>query len=282
MEKTLHKRIILISVLVMILFSLVAISGFIMLKSGRFEFDFGVVDLLISWAVCMVFPVMSISTSYAIYHAEKTKIRKAVKFIFYLYPLTMILSVSGLALLSNTILVVTLSIMLVLFSIVALTHLFVYSDAGKMTSTIVFTILIIISIILRRYHFNYSGLIISLILFTFIMGSFMFGIRCLYLGERNKYFKNVTFWSSLIITLIFMAMLWKLMHWPGSTLIFYTANIAQPLATIIFLLTLPSSGFIEWKTLFKKIIMRLLIPWTLTFLLFIFYFLLPEVHNIIC
>ena len=281
MEKTLHKRIKQVSFLAMIVFSLGTITGIIILRSGIFEFDYGIEDFLITWVVLMIFPLMSISTSYAIFYSEKTKIRKALKIIFYLYPLIMILSVSGLVLLSNTILIVALTIPLILFSIAALIHLFVYSEAGALTSTIVFTILIIIGIILKRFHFIASGLIISMILFAFIMGSFMFGIRCLYIGERNKYFKNVTFWGSFIITMVFMGMLFKLQHWPGGGLLMNTTNILIPLATIIFLLTLPSSGFTEWKTLYKKIIMRLLIPWTLTFLLFIFYFLLPEVHNII-
>lgn len=281
MEKTLHKRIKLVSLLAMILFSLGTIAGILILRSEKFEIDFGTEEFIITWIVLMVFPVMSISTSYATFYAEKTKIRKAVKIIFYLYPIILILSVSGLIMLSNAILVAALAIPLVFFSIIAMIHLFVYSDAGAMTSTIVFTILIIIGILLKRFHIAYSGVIISMILFTFIMGSFMFGIRCLYIGEKNKYFKNVTFWGSLIITMVFMGMMWKLQHWPGGGLLMNTTNILIPLATIIFLLTLPSSGFTEWKTLYKKIIMRLLIPWILTFLLFIFYFLLPEVHNII-
>ena len=133
----------------------------------------------------------------------------------------------------------------------------------------------------ERCHIYYSGLILVMILAFFIIGCLMFGIRCLYLGEKNNYFKNVAFGMSFIITIFFMALLWKLQHWPGGNLLLYSSNILLPLATIIILLTLPTSGFIEWKTFHKRILLRLLLPWTLIFLLFIFRYLLPEVHNII-
>jgi len=281
MEKALHKRIKLVSVLVMILFSLVAITGIIMLKSGRFESDFVIEDVIIAWVVCMVFPLISIITSYSIYNKEKIYIRKAAKYVFFIYPILLIASFIGFGSLTNIILIVIVATMFLLFTIIALLHINIFANASSLGSTIVFVVLIIISIFLKRFHIIFSGPFIVMILALFIIGSFMFGIRCLYLGERNNYFKNVSFLGSFIITLFLMGLMWKLQHWPGGDLIMYTSNILLPLATIIFLLTLPSSGFVEWKRLHKKILIRLLIPWTLIFLLFILRYLLPEVHNMI-
>ncbi|HAM11506.1 MAG TPA: hypothetical protein DCP74_14855 [Bacteroidales bacterium] len=253
------------------------------MASDRFEVDYFVTgEVAIAWMLFMIFPAISIVTSYFIYHKENAYISKTAKFVFYSYPVIVVLSVFGLINLSNMlIIVIIISVILFLLTIVALIHLNVFTDATGLTSTIIFTVLIIISILLKRYHIIYSGLVITMVLALFLIGSFIFGIRCLYLGERNKYFKNVTFWGSFIITLMFMGLLWKLMHWPGGNLIITTSNILLPLATVIFLLTLPSSGYTEWKPLHKKIIIRLLIPWTLIFMLFLFRFLLPEVHNII-
>jgi len=267
----------------MILFSLLSLTGIILLASDRFEVDYFVTgEVAIAWMLFMIFPAISIVTSYFIYHKENAYISKTAKFVFYSYPVIVVLSVFGLINLSNMlIIVIIISVILFLLTIVALIHLNVFTDATGLTSTIIFTVLIIISILLKRYHIIYSGLVITMVLALFLIGSFIFGIRCLYLGERNKYFKNVTFWGSFIITLMFMGLLWKLMHWPGGNLIITTSNILLPLATVIFLLTLPSSGYTEWKPLHKKIIIRLLIPWTLIFMLFLFRFLLPEVHNII-
>ena len=267
----------------MILFSLLSLTGIILLASDRFEVDYFVTgEVAIAWMLFMIFPAISIVTSYFIYHKENAYISKTAKFVFYSYPVIVDLSVFGLINLSNMlIIVIIISVILFLLTIVALIHLNVFTDATGLTSTIIFTVLIIISILLKRYHIIYSGLVITMVLALFLIGSFIFGIRCLYLGERNKYFKNVTFWGSFIITLMFMGLLWKLMHWPGGNLIITTSNILLPLATVIFLLTLPSSGYTEWKPLHKKIIIRLLIPWTLIFMLFLFRFLLPEVHNII-
>ncbi|HBH84048.1 MAG: hypothetical protein A2X04_13185 [Bacteroidetes bacterium GWF2_41_9] len=260
-----------------------SLTGIILLASDRFEVDYFVTgEVAIAWMLFMIFPAISIVTSYFIYHKENAYISKTAKFVFYSYPVIVVLSVFGLINLSNMlIIVIIISVILFLLTIVALIHLNVFTDATGLTSTIIFTVLIIISILLKRYHIIYSGLVITMVLALFLIGSFIFGIRCLYLGERNKYFKNVTFWGSFIITLMFMGLLWKLMHWPGGNLIITTSNILLPLATVIFLLTLPSSGYTEWKPLHKKIIIRLLIPWTLIFMLFLFRFLLPEVHNII-
>ena len=70
-------------------------------------------------------------------------------------------------------------------------------------------------------------------------------------------------------------------HWPLGGILMYSSNILLPLATIVILLTLPSSGFIEWKSLHKRIMLRLLLPWTLIFFLFLLCYLLPEVDSIV-
>ena len=281
MEKTLHKRIKLVSFLAMILFSLGIIAGIILLRSGKFEIDFGIDDFLITWVVLMVFPVMSIITSYAIYHTEKTYIKKVAKLVFYVYPMILILTTISIIELDSVLVILVVAVLIISFTIIALLHILVFANASKLASSIAFAILLIIGILLKRYHIMYSGLFIALVLVIFLLSSFMFGIRCLYLGEKNKYFKNVAFWGSFIITLFFMGLMWKLQHWPAANLIMYTSNILLPLATIVFLFTLPSSGFVEWKTLYKRVLIRILIPWTLIFLLFILRYLLPEVHNII-
>jgi len=220
-------------------------------------------------------------TSYSIYHKEKTYIGKTAKFVFFVYPVILIAAFIGLMNSTNTILVVAVSTLLLFLTIIFLMHIFVFANAAALTSTIVFIALIIFCIIIKRFHVSYSGAFIGAILLLFIMGCFMFGIRCLYLAEKNNYLKYVAFSGSIIITIFFMGLLWKLMHWPLGNLFVNSSSLLLPLGTIIFLLTLPSSGFIEWKTLHKKILFRLLLPWTLIFLLFILRYLLPEVNSII-
>jgi len=281
MDKALHKRIKLVSGIAMILGTLAAFGGILLLKSGRFEFDFVEEEVLISWGVFMIFPLISLLTSFSIYHNGKTYIRLLSKYIFYVYPVILFAAFIVIISLTNTFSVVAVSVMLLFLTTMALMHIFVFSDATNLTSTIGFICLIIVCIILKRFHLNYSGFFIAMVLAMFSMGCFIYGIRCLFLAEKNNYLKYVAFWGSFIITIFFMALLWKMQHWPLGNFLMYSSILLLPLATIIFLLTLPSSGFIEWKTLHKKILFRLLLPWTLIFLLFIIRYLLPEVDKII-
>lgn len=281
MEENLNRRIKIISLISMILFTLVASAGIIILNSDFFEFEFIFEEVAISWSIAMMFPVISLITSYSILHKEKTFIRRTARLIFYSYPIVLVSSFFGIMTLSNTFLMLAVIVLFLFLSVVTLMHIFVFSDPADLTGTIVFIVLIIGSIILKRYHINYSGFFISLILAMFTMGCFMYGIRCLYLAEKNNYLKYVAFGGSFIITIFFMGILWKMQHWPLGDTLMYSSNILLPLATIVILLTLPSSGFIEWKSFHKKILLRLLLPWTLIFLLFLLRYLLPEVDSIV-
>lgn len=281
MEENLNRRIKIISLISMILFTLVASAGIIILNSDFFEFEFIFEEVAISWSIAMMFPVISLITSYSIFHKEKTFIRRTARLIFYSYPIVLVSSFFGIMTLSNTFLMLAVIVLFLFLSVVTLMHIFVFSDPADLTGTIVFIVLIIGSIILKRYHINYSGFFISLILAMFTMGCFMYGIRCLYLAEKNNYLKYVAFGGSFIITIFFMGILWKMQHWPLGDTLMYSSNILLPLATIVILLTLPSSGFIEWKSFHKKILLRLLLPWTLIFLLFLLRYLLPEVDSIV-
>ena len=281
MEANLNRRIKIISLMAMILCTLVASAGMIILNSGLFEFEFNLEEVVISWLIAMIFPLISLLTSYSIFHKEKIFIRQAARLIFYSYPVVLIFSFFGIMNLSNTVLMVAVIVLFLFLTIVALMHIFVFSDAADLTGTIVFIVLIVSSIILKRYHINYSGFFIAVVLAMFSMGCFMYGIRCLYLAEKNSYLKYTAFGGSFIVTIFFMGILWKMQHWPLGGILMYTSNILLPLATIAILLTLPSSGFIEWRSLHKRIMLRLLLPWTLIFLLFLLRYLLPEVNSIV-
>lgn len=281
MEENLNRRIKIISLIAMILCTLVASAGIIILNSGLFEFEFTFEEVVISWLVAIMFPLISLLTSYSIFHKEKIFIRRTARLIFYSYPVVLIFSFLGIMNLSNTILMLAVILLFLFLTIVALMHIFVFSDAADLTGTIVFIFLIISSIILKRYHINYSGFFIALILAMFSIGCFMYGIRCIYLAEKNNYLKYAAFSGSFIVTIFFMSILWKMQHWPLGDSLMYSSNILLPLATIVILLTLPSSGFVEWKTLHKRILLRLLLPWTLIFLLFLLRYLFPEVNSIV-
>src|SRR4030043_487292 len=126
------------------------------------------------------------------------------------------------------------------------------------------------------------GVIILIVFAMFIsVGSFMFGIRCLFLAENITYFRNVSFWGGCVISIAFLGQLFKLQHWAGAGIFSIMCLIFLIIGTLYFLLTLHSSGFIDWKPFHKKILRRILIPWTFIFILYISRFMVPDLNHII-
>jgi hypothetical protein len=160
-------------------------------------------------------------------------------------------------------------------------YLSLYTDAESMTGSIVLLSLIILAIIFKRLHLFGSGPFLTLISSFFSIVSFMFGIRCLYLAEKNSYFKYLSYFGSLFVSISFTGLLFKLMHWPTAGILLYFTSFSVVIGTIIVLFTLPSSGYIDWQSLHKKVLRRILIPWSLIFALFIINFLFPGLSNAI-
>jgi cytochrome c biogenesis protein CcdA len=79
----------------------------------------------------------------------------------------------------------------------------------------------------------------------------------------------------------FLGLLCKLQRWPGGDALLKTGEISLVLLTIFVLLVLPSTGFIDWLPLHKKILKRLLLSWALIFFLFLVRYLLPEANRLL-
>jgi hypothetical protein len=182
---------------------------------------------------------------------------------------------------NNTIPLVFIVIIMVISIFLALLQIFVFSNAVSIISTIIFLSLIIIGILFKRLHLPLAGLILTVSLLLFGLGCYMYGIRCLYLSERNRFLKYVMFLGNLTVTLSFIGLLFKMQRWPGGDFLLNTGRFSIVIGTILVLLLLPSSGFIDWQPVHKKILKRLIFPWALVFLLFIIRFLLPEVDAFI-
>ena len=282
MERALHKRIKIFSVIAMVIFTIATIAGILLKRSGRFELDFSIMEIEIVWVVFMVFPLISIITSYSIIHTEKSWIRKAWRYALVVYPVIILATIFFTEYISNNTLVfIIVATLLVSLTILVLLRIFVFASATSLTSTIIFLSLIIVSIVFRRFHLPLAGGLLSLSLLLFSLGCYLYGIRCLYLAEKNKFLKYVAFLGCCIVTISLMGLLFKMQRWPANPQMVTTGRVSLVVGTIIVLLSLPSSGFIEWQPLHKKILRRLVFPWVLLFLLFIIKFLLPEVDAIL-
>jgi hypothetical protein len=279
MEKALHKRIKIISISLMILMTLAAFIGIGITFESNNELSFNIFG---TWTAIIIFPIISIITSYLIIHPEKIRIRKITRYALYISPVILIASGFGLFLLgNNTIPKIFIVIIMVIIIILALLQIFIISSAISITSTIIFLSFIIIGILFKRLHLPLAGAILTLSLMLFGLGCYMYGIRCLYLSEKNRFLKYVMFFGNLVVTISFVGLLFKMQAWPGGNFLISTSRFSIVIGTISVLLMLPSSGFIDWQPFHKKILQRLIFPWALVFLLFIIRFLLPEVDAFI-
>ncbi|MCX6253961.1 MAG: hypothetical protein NTV31_05720 [Bacteroidia bacterium] len=275
MENKLHKRIRIFSLVAVIISVAGTVVGLL--------FNFNLNEILAVTGLLPVFSFISIITSYAIIYQEKNWIRKATKYTLVICPVCLIASVAALILLNNTstllivIVVLTISVLILLLLI----HGFIFSDAVALKWSIAFILMITFAIILKRFHLPLAGFLLTLSLSLFGIGSYIYGIRCMFLAEKVTFLKYVSFFGSCIISVSFFGLLYKLQHWPGGDVLVKIGNISLVIGTLIVLLTLSSSGIISWEPFHKKILKRLLLPWIFIFSLFIIRFLLPELDRII-
>jgi len=126
---------------------------------------------------------------------------------------------------------------------------------------IVVTFLLIIGLLLKRYHLPLGGFIISLSALILCVLSLIIAIRAFRIKD-HRYLAILTFSCSLILAGLSASFMMKIQHWPGSGILMGIFIPAFIIATLIILLTLPGSNFIEWTREQKKILLRgLLIPW---------------------
>lgn len=274
MHKTLHKRIMLISLLVLLLMTIAVVLLSLFSKLDR-------LDVTAIYILIFAFCVLSIATSSVIIHQEKFWIRKTSSFIFKLFPFLLV-CLMAIIILSNIAFVMIFSAsILILLSVFFLYHIFIFSDATSIKASAIFIALLFAAIVLKRYHIIFAGAILSLVLLLFSLGSYIYGIRCIYLAEKNSFLKYVSFLFSCVLPVSFLGLLCKLQRWPGGDALLKTGEISLVLLTIFVLLVLPSTGFIDWLPLHKKILKRLLLSWALIFFLFLVRYLLPEANRLL-
>ncbi len=127
--------------------------------------------------------------------------------------------------------------------------------------------LLIIGLYFKRLHLAGGGIILtlaSIIIATFLI---LIAVKAFKI-KNNRYLSILMFSCSTILAFMFIAFLLKMQHMPGGGVLLIISVPLFIIATLIILLTLPGSNFIEWTRQQKKILLRgLLIPWL--FLLYI-------------
>ena len=264
----------------MILFSLLSILAVLLLSAGKINPGFTIIEVIVVWLVFMFFPIASIITSYIVLHSEKTWIRKYARVILYASP---IVYAAGVYAINTDIMAMSITgiIIVVLLTYVVLLNLFVFSRPEGLSITIIFISLLLAGIIFKRFHLPLAGVLLTISLAFYSIGSFLFGIRCLYYVNSNRFLRLTVFFGGCIVALFFSGMLFKFQHWPGHPVMIPASLILLVAGTIIVLLALPSSGYFEWQEIHRRILKRMILPWGLMFLLFVLRYLLPEVDAVI-
>jgi len=161
------------------------------------------------------------------------------------------------------ILYLSYAILIYLVAVNLFLHIFRYD-----LNLVIVLFLLITGLYLKRMHAAGSSIIMTISLFLMAAFLILIALRSFKIKD-NRFLSIVMFSCSIILAFQFIAMVWKIQHWPGAGLLLYISMPVFIIATLIILLTLPGSNFIEWTREQKKILLRgLLIPW-----LFIIYIL---------
>jgi hypothetical protein len=271
MAASLHNKILIISSGVVVISLGTLITGLIL----------GIEGAIIFPALTLIFSCCSIITIYALKIKDKNWARKSAKYSMFLLPVVVAAAVYVNFTGGLNILAIILYFFVLVLAILTMIHLFLYTDAISLTGVILLLLFIITGIFFKRQHWPMAGVIITGSSFLLSVGSFVFGIRCLFLSERINYFRNVSFYGSCALSLAILGLAFKMQHWMGAGVLVIIGLISLILGTLYILITLSSSGFIDWQPFHKKILRRILIPWAFFFFLMVSRFMVPELNALI-
>lgn len=153
-----------------------------------------------------------------------------------------------------------------------------FSDRKTIIRIMILLSFLILGFIMKKNRLPGAGMLISIALGILAAGSLIMGINILLTQKDNLYFRIVGFVCSFLISLCSLAIMFKYQHWPLAGILSYMSLIPIIVVTLFVLITLPNSGFINWKKEQKHIFTRkILIPWVF-FLLFMALRLLLPMH----
>ncbi len=150
------------------------------------------------------------------------------------------------------------------------------TDKRQTTKMFVFILLLITGFVFKKFRLPGANPIIVLLLGILASGSFLIGIKTLLTLKGNLYLRILGTVCFLLITISSLGIMCKYMHWPGGNLFRHMSTIPIIVATMFIMITLPNSGFINWKKEQRQILTRkILIPWIFLLIFMALKLLLP-------
>ncbi|KPK85188.1 MAG: hypothetical protein AMS27_08020 [Bacteroides sp. SM23_62_1] len=143
---------------------------------------------------------------------------------------------------------------------------------------IIVIFLLVIGLYMKSQHAAGAGIVMTISMMMTAAFLILIAVKAFKIKD-NRYLSIIMFSCSVILALQFIAMVWKLQHWAGAGILLSISLPVFIIATLIILLTLPGSNFLEWTIEQKRILLRgLLIPWLFIIYILITTTLIPP-HN---
>jgi hypothetical protein len=155
--------------------------------------------------------------------------------------------------------------------------MFIFSRKKITLFIYILVALIFVGIIFKRFHLPLTGVILVTTSVMFSIGIFIFGILSILQIKKNRYLSILIPVCSTILSIDSLGAVFKLQHWPGGGYMLQFSAAAIILVTIIVLLTIPQSGYFNWRTENRKSFYRnIVVPWIIASALIAYYFLIPQ------
>jgi hypothetical protein len=158
-------------------------------------------------------------------------------------------------------------------------YVFILSKADSTCGLILIVMYLILCIILYPIYEFADNDTIVFGFFVFGPGLVMFGIRSLFIVQKNNYLIILTSWVCLLVFLVSWEIIWINPDNAQITLVIYSILIF--LTTILVLFSLPFSGYVQWSEMHKKLLKKLIIPWVFVLLIVSFRFIFPDLGKVL-
>lgn len=275
-EKKIHRKIVRISLVILI------VSSLLFMYSSELFFEYSSTSPINDWLVVFsgvfaIYCLTSLVSAYVIKYQDRRWIRISARSSLFLLPL-LIVFIGWRVGDSGNISVVEL-LLLIVEVYLLLTYVYLYTKATTLSGSIVFLVIMLSGMFLKKNHLFGAGYALTVGCGLLSLGSLMFAIRCLYISENQSYFRNITFFGGIILSIAFLGSLMKSQHWPGAGPLLMTGLVLLILGTVFLLFTIHSSGIIEWSSEFKRIFVKILIPWTFIFFIYFSRFMIPDLYD---
>jgi hypothetical protein len=164
------------------------------------------------------------------------------------------------------------------FLVIACVYVFIIEDTKSIIGIVLILFYIVLALVLRRVNLTFSESHMTLSFLLIGWGMYLFGLKTFFSTGKNPFLKVVSYIACLLIFFGSLLMFYFSMTRSNTLLIVY--SILVFLLTLIVLLSLPVSGYVQWSSQHKSILKKILIPWIFFLLLISIRFVFPELNSL--